>query len=230
MTIALAQFIQHVCSHPSDHLIVFDVDDVVTRTGPHWIGRAIQKFGMRRILQGHSATEVHMNYRYLEYCPWLHEDAEVMAWLATLPRDPDSYACDPVEDALEVISLIHERILPIGAYLTARPDVMAWLTITWLRMHKFPEAPVIHRPNEMHYEQAHAWKKSVLRSGYPRVVGIVEDHPKMPEHLFGDDPYEGELYHFTHTRTSAHPRVTTCPTHQDLLEALANRYKNGKRL
>ncbi|PIN75465.1 hypothetical protein COV17_03840 [Candidatus Woesearchaeota archaeon CG10_big_fil_rev_8_21_14_0_10_36_11] len=106
---------------------------------------------------------------------------------------------DLIDGAVEHVAMVND-IIPIVAYITARPTGVISGTTFWLRKHGFPEAPVIARPPEVN-KYSSDWKAGILVRVYPFVVGIIDDHPKLVQYLPAN--YQRTLFLITHDH---HPR------------------------
>lgn len=171
--------------------IALDIDETLSDTGPHWWNHMI-KFHKP---DGLTFQEFLNKYEKIEYVPgWQTEEARKHIGDAL---DSDEFN--------EAIPLLHEsnvmvnklvNMVPIIAYITARP-INVWKgTENWLAKHGFLKAPVILRPttssmNDL--ETKNSWKAGVLKYLYPEIIGIVDDNMGLLSELVKEN-YEGKLF------------------------------------
>lgn len=152
--------------------IALDIDETLSDTGPHW---------WNHMLKFH-----------------------VPGWQTEEAKKHISDALDS-DEFNEAIALLHEsnvmvnkliKIVPVVAYITARPDNVRKGTENWLAKHGFPKAPVILRPTTSSMkglETKNTWKAGVLKYLYPEIIGIVDDNAGLPSELAKEN-YEGKLF------------------------------------
>lgn len=198
--------------------LAVDIDETLSWTIGWWVERMQKEFGNPENLTIH---ELVRKYRYTQLVPyWQHEKA--MAWMEAHRESDETQEQLPViAGATEALNKIHKKV-PIRFYATARPVSVRKGTEKWLRKHGFPRAPITFRPSNIAHNNANQWKAKYVAALYPGVLGIIDDHPGIVEHLPAD--YQGTIYLFNSTKRPVHPaRVIPCPTWEDVLrEILGN--------
>ena len=123
-----------------------------------------------------------------------------------------------IADANHVVGRLHS-IVPIAAYITARPECVRFGTLRWLAKHNFPHAPLIMRPTELAHGTHNQWKAGVLAALYPKVRGIVDDNPGLIAHLPSD--YQGTIFLYDHPEV-VRPEldIVLVPTWEHVLPAV----------
>lgn len=122
------------------------------------------------------------------------------------------------ENASELVQKINE-IIPIVAYITARPSSVVKGTKHWHDKHKFPKAPVITRPDNVTFDDRSKWKARVLEDMYPEVMGIVDDHRKLADNLSKN--YGGILFLYNTTENKRSDiNIIPCKTWEDVYVAV----------
>jgi hypothetical protein len=171
--------------------LALDIDETLSDTGPHWWQHMV-KF---HAPTGLTMEEVLERYQYIERVP---------AWQSDAAREYMRQGMESNEFQ-ETIPLLHEsntmvaklnKVVPVVAYITARPEVVRTGTERWLTAHGFPKAPVILRADKLGHDYIatkNQWKAEVLRELYPEVLGIVDDNPGLPDEL-AKVGYEGKLF------------------------------------
>ena len=176
--------------------LALDIDETICDTNTHWFTLLQDIFGNPEKL---TPREMVKRYRYTQKVPyWKTPDAQ--KWMDDKIHSDDFHRTLPViPDAREYVQKVIE-VIPVVAYITARPQEVVSGTEYWLRTNGFPDAPIVARPEETigHFT---TWKAGVLSNLYPYVLGIVDDHPGMVEELLPD--YPGTIFLITH---SEHPR------------------------
>ena len=140
-----------------------------------------------------------------------------------MPVDPTLHeSVAVIEDALPALKKI-SPIIPIVAYLTARPERMRSITEPWLKRHGFPERKLIMCPDELPIENKHEWKAQALEQLYPEVIGIIDDNPIICQHLSKE--YPGVVFLYNHSGDGVdHPAAQSCSDWNDVVQKVTNYY------
>jgi len=155
--------------------LALDIDDTLSWTCREWAECLHAEFGNPENLTPQEFVD---RYRLTQHAPYFQRD-DILVRIREMCFDPafhDGVAV--IEDALPALKKI-EKIIPIGAYLTARPESVRASTQQWLSRHNFPEAELIMCPDERPLGTAGEWKAQVLEESYPGIVGIVDDNPSF---------------------------------------------------
>jgi hypothetical protein len=173
--------------------LLLDVDNTLSATRVVYFQTLMQEHSNP---EGLTLEELRAKYRQSSRVPYW-SDEKAQAIMLKLKDDPAMHAnLDILTNAYESIKEINE-VLPIAAYLSARPESLAEATQSWVSKHDLPQAEIVLMPN---YITNHsAWKSEVLEFLWPEVLGIVDDdlglitelRPEYKGHLFVYD-YAGQ--------------------------------------
>jgi hypothetical protein len=196
--------------------LALDIDETLARTDHQWLDVFFERFGVPP--GGRTRDELIAEYQFIERMPfWSKEDQRELAE-EFLHSNEFQVKIPLIENAHHRANEI-ARIVPIVAYVTARPVSVAEGTRTWLRTHGFPEAPLVLRPLETDHYQRNAWKAGVLRSLYPNVLGIVDDNQGLVDELGAE--YPGTVFIYAQpSHPMAGARVIPCADWDAVVEAV----------
>ncbi len=192
--------------------LALDIDETLSWTLGHWVAELQERFGNPENL---SVKELIAKYRYTANMPQ-YQSKEALEWKEWARNDNDLHEILPlIEHANTIVSKINE-IIPIVAYITARPDTVIAGTQTWLDKHHFPKARIVTRPPNVDLPDANKWKAQLLEKLYPEVTGIVDDNPELSKHFSPN--YKGTIYMYNNaTSTRTDINVIACMTWDDVL-------------
>lgn len=199
--------------------LALDIDDTLSWTCREWADLLLTEFGNPENLSKH---EFEKKYRLLENAPYFQRD-DILARCRELCMDTDSYHwLPPIEGALHAIMEI-EKVVPIVAYITARPELLRDTTSAWLETHGFPKAELHMNPEEFSFQRKGNWKQEVLEKLYPRITGIIDDHFNICNAL--SDDYPGVVFLYRHEHASSpHPRAIACGEWDDVVIKVRNHF------
>lgn len=199
--------------------IALDIDDTLSWTCREWAEILHQEFGNPEHL---SKDEFVKKYRLIQNAHYFQRD-DVHARCIQFCYDEAHYKELPViEDALPALHEI-TRTIPIGAYLTARPECLRDATEAWLMQHSFPSAPVIMNPHEFSHGITATWKSKTLEERYPHIVGIIDDNPSICKGI--SDEYQGTVFLYGHGDADVpHARAVACGDWSDVVEKVREFY------
>lgn len=170
--------------------LALDIDQTLADTRPHWMDHL-----MRFHTPENMTREQLEEHKFLEHVPaWQTEEAK--EFIAKTMESNEFNETIPLLHESSVMVQKLNAIMPIVAYISARPDSVLHGTERWLKRHGFPLAPVILRPGQPGHhglETKNTWKAAVLRELYPFVQGIVDDHVDLPEAL-AQVGYKGKVF------------------------------------
>ena len=181
------EFKQHLIKGKTEGIAV-DIDETLSFTLNNWFPRLQEELGNP---EGLTTSQLIKKYRYVQNVPYWHTP-EVFEWVVKNVYD------DALQEKLEVIGEADKylpqlnKIVPVVAYISNRPVEVRKGTQTWLDKHGFPKAPLLMRPNYIHYSLANNWKATVLDFLYPQVKGYVDDNYNVLEHL--PKNYQGHIF------------------------------------
>ena len=184
--------------------LAVDIDETLAWTIGYWIEEMQNKFGNPENL---TIKEMVEKYRYTQNVPyWQHDEA--LKWVDEKINSNETQECIPlIEGSSAYLNRINQ-IVPIVAYITARPERVIEGTKNWLTKHNFPLAPVICRPNELDHGNGNEWKAKVLEELYPKVLGIIDDNAKLLQFLNLD--YKGRVFMYDHHDNLGFPYAVAC--------------------
>lgn len=206
--------------------LALDVDETLADSAPHWFEK-VYKFHPLKDL---ALDDVLKKYQFVEDVPeWDGTPATHDHMQALLHSDEFNEAIPLIEDANHIVNKINE-LVPIVAYITARPSTVRKSTEAWLKKHGFPDAPLLMRDENVQVIpkdglERNQWKAQVLLDLYPYVNGIIDDNVLLTHelHQLG---YQGILYVYGNgTNDFDHYKhVVACPTWQNVLDIIKFRY------
>ncbi len=184
--------------------LAVDIDETLSWTIGFWVESMQAKFGNPEQL---TVKEMVEKYRYTQNVPyWQH--AEALAWIDEKINSNATQEDIPlIEGSSAYLNRINQ-IVPVAAYITARPVRVASGTKNWLQKHNFPDAPLICRPDEIMHSNGNEWKAGVLQELYPSVLGIIDDNAKLLQYLGPD--YSGRVFLYDHHDNLGYPYVVAC--------------------
>ncbi len=197
------------------HGIALDIDDVLSHTDSHWIEKMKEKFGNPN---GLTTEKIRDQYhgRFENIPSWSTKEA-LTAIDEFLHSNEFQEEIPLIEKANHAVEKIN-TVIPIVAYITARPVSVYEGTRRWLEQHAFPDAPLIFRPLDVHHETKNLWKAELLQFLYPEVVGIVDDHPALPGQLEAAG-YQGKLYLYdSGQHTKGYKGMARCRNWDEVVE------------
>lgn len=197
--------------------LALDIDETLSNTSIYWFKTLSELFGNPESL---TTNEIIEKYRYTQNVPYW-QIPEALEWMESARNSNEiQERILLIENAHNVVQKIN-LVLPIKAYITARPSSVADGTKRWLTKHNFPEAKLITRPDVIPSQDGNIWKSKVLEDLYPEIVGIVDDNPGLADRLGAD--YRGVVFlydNITHTRTDID--VIPCKTWDDVYSSVLN--------
>ena len=125
--------------------LALDIDETLSYTTKWWFGTMIEKFGNPENL---TAEEIYHKYRHSSKIPYWQTD-EVKEWLEERRFDDSiQEEFDLIEENANILVQKVHKIVPIFAYITARPLAVGNGTKKWLEKYNFPKAELVQRPND----------------------------------------------------------------------------------
>jgi len=168
--------------------LALDIDETLSLTIEYLVKNLSEKFGNPEKL---SAREIFLKYRHTSNVPYWQGD-EVEKFVGEINNSNEIQKNVPlIENSNKIVQKINE-VIPIMAYITARPGTVSAGTKFWLNKHGFPKAEIITKPKNIPRKKGNQWKAKVLEYLYPQVIGIVDDNPGLTK-FFGKN-YKGIIY------------------------------------
>lgn len=198
-----------------------DIDEVLSWTARLWMEEMLEEFGNPENL---SIKEMIAKYRYAQHVPYWQTE-EAVKWMKE-KRDCNEFQqkISLVEDSNHIAQKI-DKIIPVVAYITVRPQSVVDGTKKWLDKHGFPDVEIIARPPEVRHADGNKWKAQVLEFFYPQVSGIIDDNPVLIDFLPAG--YRGRVYLYGNKECARNDiDVVPCETWDNVLKAVRERYRN----
>jgi hypothetical protein len=206
--------------HSHTRGLALDIDETLSWTVGFWVEKLQELFGNPENLTPHELVK---KYRYTQNVPYW-QTKEALQWMEDHRHKDDIQEMLPlIEHADRFVQEIN-KIVPIVAYITTRPESVVNGTKKWLEKHHFPQATIVAKPLSIPTAEGNKWKAHVLEELYPEVIGIIEDNPGVVNNLSAD--YQGVVYLYDNID---HPRkdsnVIPCETWNDVLKGVAEDHK-----
>lgn len=199
--------------------LALDIDDTLAWTCREWAEILHEEFGNPENLTKHEFVE---KYRLLENAPYFQREDVLTRCREICMADRYYHALPPIEDALSAVREI-QQVIPIVAYLTARPESLRKTTEEWLSRNNFPTAPLMMNPHEFSHSITATWKSETLEKLHPQIVGIIDDNPKVCAAL--SDGYRGIVFLYGHGDADVpHSRAIACSDWNNVVEKVRNYY------
>ena len=200
--------------------LALDIDETLSDTNTHWIEHMF-RFHMPK---DKTKEEVVGKYKFVENVPeWQTQEAyEFMQKM--LYSNEFNEAIPLIHDADRAVKEIN-NLIPIVAYITARPETVVDGTAKWLKKHGFPKAELITRTGDIGMDsfnkKKNEWKAGVLKALYPEIVGIVDDNSLLADEL-EKIKYEGILFLYGSQSKAfdGKDNVIVCLAWPDVLDAI----------
>ncbi len=204
--------------------LVLDIDETLSFTIGCLVERLSKDIGNPENL---TAREVFLKYRVTQNAPcWQNKEAEKIVD-EIINSDKLQRDLPLIENANDLVAKIN-KIIPIVAYITARPSLIRNGTEFWLKKHGFVKAPVILRPKGINKREGTKWKSKVLQYLYPEVSAIVDDNPSLVRWLVKSKIYKGKVFLYENLEfKSDNQNIIPCKDWNNVLKQIK---KNCKRV
>ena len=198
-----------------------DIDETLSWTVGHWVKEMQKLFGNP---EGLSVRKLVDKYTYTQNVPyWQSEKA--LKWMEE-KRSSDEFQkqLPLIEDSNHFLNKIN-KIVPIAAYITIRPESVRKGTKHWLQKNNFPEAPIIFRPDNIPTSEGNKWKAKVIEDLYPKIVGFIDDSPDVIESLSKN--YKGFIFHYNKTPVNTSLKVINCKDWQTIFREVKRTFQKS---
>ena len=184
--------------------LALDIDDTISNTSHRLVRHLQVLFGNPENL---TAKEIIKKYHLSDYIPYWQTD-EVMQYHQKMSYNDDVHKDFPViENAVSFVNKIN-KTANISCYLTLRRQNVINGTARWLKKHGFPDKPIICRPDNMEYDDGHAWKAKVLIEN-PNIIGLIDDNEKIINYL--PKNYRGTIFLIRRKEYNHHNKIKIIP-------------------
>lgn len=194
--------------------LALDIDQTLSYTSLYWFEKLLKLYWNPEKL---TANEMLEKYIFYENVPYWKENSDIIKKMYAL-RDDDEHQLEIpiIHWTNELYKMIHDELKQISAYITVRPEVVSNWTSVWLNNHGFPEADVIHIPNELEFMLWNLWKACILDILYPQIIWIVDDNPSLIKMLPKRYPWEIFLFNKENSCNYWHINFHICETIDDV--------------
>lgn len=184
--------------------IAADIDETLSWTIGYWVEKMQKLFGNPEQL---SVQQLINKYRYTWNVPYW-QSKEALDWLEKNRNSNElQKELRVIQDSNIYLNKINQ-IIPINSYITTRPETVETGTKEWLNINKFPDAPLILRPNEVPVEKGNEWKAKILEVLYPKVQGIIDDSSGLL--TFINPEYKGIIFLYNHASVESKINAVSC--------------------
>ena len=194
--------------------IALDIDETLSWTIGWWVERMQKFFGNPENL---TVVEMVEKYKLTQNVPYW-QTKEALEWMEIHREDNELQKDLPLIHSADNSVKEINKIIPILAYITVRPESVITGTKEWLRKHGFPEAEIIARPKIIAHNDGNRWKADVLEYLSPEIAGIIDDNPGVIENL--NSNYKGKIFLFNNSITNHQENVITCPNWQSVIKSI----------
>lgn len=202
--------------------IALDIDDTLCYTDYHWIEQMMVKFGNPENLK---REEIIAKYKWIEAVPYWQSKGAAAIIKTLMHSNTFQRSIPLIENSNRAVQRIN-KIISVIAYVTARQSVVSIGTISWLKKHGFPPAPIIFRPMHINHTKRNSWKAGLLKFLYPEVRGIIDDNPGLVREL-RSMKYKGALYLYDNGKnTKQYKNTFRCMTWDDIYSLIL---KNARK-
>jgi hypothetical protein len=199
-----------------------DIDETLSWTVGHWTKEMQRLFGNPENL---SVKELVDKYSYTQNVPyWQSNDA--LEWMEEKRKSNEFQKEIPlIKNSNHFLNKI-DKIIPIVAYITIRPESVRKGTKHWLQKNNFPKAPIIFRPNKTPTKMGNKWKARIIEELYPQVMGFIDDSPEVIKSLSKN--YKGTIFHYNKIPIKTKLRVINCKDWQTIYNRVKTNFEEIK--
>jgi len=210
--------IKQILKRKKIHGIALDIDETLSATFRNWVERLLEEHND----EGLTTEEMMAKYRYFRDVPYWQNGPALNKAIEMMEEDKFQENIPLLDNSNHMVEQIN-KVIPIAAYITARPEKVVPGTIKWLIKHGFPKAAIFSRPKER--TDGHRWKGEVLKYMYPHILGIIDDDPKLPANM--PKNYKGTVfvYNLPDFDTSKYKfKIIPCGKWDDVYERIKNTF------
>lgn len=185
--------------------IAVDIDDTLSQTKEYLLDYFYRIMGNPENL---TIAEFCQKYHLIQDAPYF-QTPEALDLINKLTNSSDFF-CDLkiIDNSTYCVNEIN-KIIPIVAYITMRPQATINVSQIWLDQHNFPKAKLIACPNFYSYQSAVEWKVTILKELYPQVTGIIDDSLGVAKKISGS--YKGKIYLYNVDSYQPRPGIDIIP-------------------
>ena len=202
--------------------LALDVDDTLSLTFDHLAGELSKRVASPEALP---TEKLFLKYRSTWNVPvWCNDEAEDIVH-EIINSDELQKDLPLIENANNLVLKVNE-VVPIVAYITARPNKIRNGTEFWLKRHNFVKASLIMKDKNRRRGRHNKWKAKVLKYLYPEVQGIVDDSVGLVKAL--GKGYKGKVFLYRGLNcTRDYDYVVLCKDWDDVLGKVEREFSDG---
>ena len=202
--------------------LALDMDETLSFTIGYMVAELMKKFGNPENL---TAEEIAKKYKHTKRIPYW-QAPECRKLIGEIIKNNELQKTMPLIKNSNLLVDKVNKVIPVLAYVTARPRLILNGTMVWLKKYNFPKATVITRTSGVFKEDANQWKARVLEYLYPEIQGIVDDNPDLVKFL--SKRYKGTVFLYDNVKTERKDiRVIPCENWEKVLTAVKREF-NGE--
>lgn len=199
--------------------LAVDIDETLSWTIYSLASELIAKFGSPENL---AVEEIISKYRYTWNVPYW-QTPEIKDWTRNRLYDNEFQRNLLVVSGADTYLKKVNEIVPVSAYLTARPRSVLNGTLDWLKKYDFPDAPVVTRPDTVDRYMSNKWKAGMLEALFPKLLGLIDDNDGILQYL--SNSYPCSIFLFEHQETpKSRLNLVACPEWEDVHREVRKRF------
>jgi hypothetical protein len=202
--------------------LAVDVDDTLSLTFECLVDELSKKMGNSENLP---KEEMFLKYRSTWNVPdWRNEKAEEIVH-KIITSDELQKDLPLIENANNLVLKVN-KVIPVVAYITARPNKIRNGTEFWLKKYGFVKACLIMKFKNKKRGMSNRWKAGVLKYLYPEVQGIVDDNLGLINAL--GKGYKGRVFLYKGSDCKRkYNYVVLCKDWDDVLDKVKKEFNDG---
>ncbi len=199
--------------------IAVDIDETLSNTLYHLVERILNKFGNPENL---TVSQLIKKYRYTYNVPYWQNE-KVFNWIQkTVSVNKLQEELPLIKNSNLYVNKIN-KIIPINAYITVRPEKVLRGTRNWLNANNFPKAKIICRPLSVARKDGDEWKAKILKELYPEIIGLIDDNPSILKFL--GKKYKGIVFLYNNIDNLNFSNAIACKNWNSVYKETKNYFK-----
>lgn len=199
-----------------------DIDETLSWTVGYWVEELQKLFGNPENL---SVKEIVDKYGYTQNIPYWQSE-EALKWMEDKRKSNEFQERLPlIENSNHFLNKI-DKIVPIAAYITIRPERIEKETRRWLRKHGFPKAPIICKPDSIPLLEGNKWKVKIIEKLSPKIIGFIDDSSEVASLLSKN--YKGTIFYYNKVPVKGKLNLIQCKDWQTIYKKVKRNFKREK--